>query len=225
MFHTLRTTSPRVHAQVPSVPDGQIAAIAQKVRQAMVRGPVAGPVCGEASAAVTKALLNAGYAAEQVRGYVVGEPVGLLLDYFLHHHWTEVEGRIVDVTIDQLNRDGASYPPVMIHPRADSPEYLSMAEWRGYSRVQSWWCEQFVPRHPPWAEEPQDREMIGRSAAFHRAIAALPRAEREVVTRIYYGVDDWEEAANHLRLRKDTVIRRWHSARRRLRQALWLDRG
>lgn len=117
------------YAQQDAEPDDLIVAIARQVRRTMVQGPVAGPVCGEAAAAVTEALLKEGFGAVQVQGHVVGEPVGLLLYADLGHCWTEVDGLVVDATIDQLNPDGAAYPPVLVRPRADCPEYLSEDQW------------------------------------------------------------------------------------------------
>ncbi len=216
MFHTLMAISPRLQECVPGERDDRIAAVARRVREAMVQGPVAGPVCWEASAAVTEALVKAGYGAVQVQGHVVGEPVGLLLDYDLGHWWTEVDGLVVDATIDQLNVEGAAYPKVLVRPRADCPEYLSDAEWSAHLTAREWWCDRLHAEPPP-AAQPE----YARWTAFHTLLRTLPRTQWEVVRRIYYEELEWEEVEDELGLSDVAVSKRWRAAQKRVRKKLW----
>lgn len=204
----------------------EIMSIAQQVRSVFVNGPLADQVCLEASAAVTAALVKAGYEeAVQVHGHVVGEPVGLLLDYELAHCWTEVDGHIVDVTVDQLNRDGASYPPVMIRSRADCPEFLSDEDWHEHRRAREWWGNHFSVGRVPGEPLPVPPPEFSRWSKFHELIAWLPMTQRQVVNQVFYREMDFEEAASHLRMTEDTVIRRWRAAQRHVHKKLWVDRS
>lgn len=72
------------------------------------RRRLARPVCHEVAPILTHKLQAAGIEAREVIGWVL-MPYGEVL----RHHWTEAEGMVIDVTIDQL---GEHWPAILIAP-------------------------------------------------------------------------------------------------------------
>lgn len=77
------------------------------------------PVCAEIAPVITQRLLKVGIQALTVNGVVLASHTS---DSFLMHFWTESEGLLIDVTLDQL---GSLFPSILIceavkcrdHPR------------------------------------------------------------------------------------------------------------
>lgn len=78
----------------------EILAAARRVRQRIVRRyGVMQPVCQIAAFEVTSELLGMGIQAETIRGAYIPRCGDIDL---CPHYWTEADGYIVDVTLDQL---------------------------------------------------------------------------------------------------------------------------
>lgn len=86
---------------------GHIKRIAAEVRRELVPRGRAGLICQPAAEEITRRLRAEKIKARTIKGHAVPTSG----DHQLRHYWTEAEGLLIDVTIDQLGR---GWPKVLI---------------------------------------------------------------------------------------------------------------
>lgn len=113
--------------------------VANLVREFILdRYEESGGMCIDATRYIGRLLAFRGIEFKSYEGHVrFVDETGSLDGY---HIWLEVDDVIVDVTADQFNSDTVKFPPVLIAPRHEYPQFQSRREVTFAGPRMEWMC-------------------------------------------------------------------------------------
>lgn len=130
----------RVIDEVITVKSIELIRIASNVKRDLIKERLGKQICHMAAPAVTKVLVAAGFDARTVKGAYLSDGHKTSLST---HYWTEADGYLVDVTLDQLGRE---FPQVNV---------LRVGNAKGYfhEKDMSLFLKKVIDTSPPWPPE------------------------------------------------------------------------